>query len=196
MGPDDRKIFWAFFATPLTCRRSPGASARQSKVRTQPQRCFGALCRRTRRQRATALHRVDRGRSLGVDGDARPARKLRSGSEQDRVAALDPARQREIGGKGRLPTADDLRSFEYRYRGYLWDAFVMSYGDDEGLLYSRDAYIASHLDHNRSVSDYFRHRPDDLLVINVGDPGAMQKLCLFLGVPYHGQAMPHLSRTA
>jgi len=101
----------------------------------------------------------------------------------------------KIVGKGRLPTADDLRAFEYRYKGYLWDSFVMSYGDDEGLLYNRDAYIASYLDHNRSVTDYFRHRPGDLLVLNVGDPGAMQKLCQFLGVPYHGQAMPHLNRT-
>jgi tetratricopeptide (TPR) repeat protein len=102
----------------------------------------------------------------------------------------------KIVNKGRLPTAADLRSFEYRYKGFLWDAFVMNYGDDERLLYDRDAYIANYLDHNRNVTEYFRHRPQDLLILNVGRPGAMQQLCEFVGVPYRGQPMPHLNRTA
>lgn len=101
-----------------------------------------------------------------------------------------------IVGKGRLPTADDLREFDYRYKGFLWDAFVHSYGSDERLLYDRDAYIANYVDHNRSVTEHFRHRPDDLLVMNVGDDDAMPRLCAFLGVPYRGQAMPHLNRSA
>jgi hypothetical protein len=101
-----------------------------------------------------------------------------------------------IVGKGRLPTADDLREFTYRYKGFLWEAFVLTYGDDERLLYDRDAYIANYLDHNRSVTEHFRHRPDDLLVLNVGDADAMQRLCSFLDVPYRGQAMPHLNRSA
>ncbi len=101
-----------------------------------------------------------------------------------------------IVNKGRLPTADDLRAFEYRYKGFLWDAFVLSYGDDESLLYNRDTYIASYLDHNRNVTEYFRHRPDDLLVLNVSHDDAMKKLCEFVGMPYRGQAMPHLNRTA
>lgn len=101
-----------------------------------------------------------------------------------------------IVNKGRIPTADDLREFEYRYRGYLWEGFVLSYGGDERLLYDRDAYIASYLDHNRSVIDYFRDRPGDLLVLNVGHADAMQRLCAFLDVPYRGQAMPHLNRSA
>ena len=101
-----------------------------------------------------------------------------------------------IVGKGRLPTADDLREFDYRYKGYLWDAFVHSYGSDERLLYDRDTYIANYVEHNRSVREYFRRRPADLLEINVGDADAMPRLCAFLGVPYRGQAMPHLNRSA
>jgi tetratricopeptide (TPR) repeat protein len=100
-----------------------------------------------------------------------------------------------IVNKGRLPTADDLRAFEYRYKGYLWDAFVLNYGADEDLLYDREAYIANYLDHNRSVTEYFRHRPDDLLVLNVSHADAMKQLCAFVGVPYRGQAMPHLNRS-
>jgi tetratricopeptide (TPR) repeat protein len=101
-----------------------------------------------------------------------------------------------IVNKGRVPTADDLRDFEYRYKGYLWEAFVLSYGDDERLLYDRDTYIASYVEHNRSVTEHFRDRPDDLLVLNVSDADAMPRLCGFLGLEYRGQAMPHLNRSA
>ena len=102
----------------------------------------------------------------------------------------------KIINKGRLPTADDLRAFEYRYKGFLWDSFVQNYGDDERLLYNKEAYIANYLNHNSSVAEYFKHRPDDLLVLNVGRADAMQKLCEFIGAPYHGQAMPHMNRSA
>lgn len=103
--------------------------------------------------------------------------------------------QTKIVNKGRLPTADDLREFDYRYKGFLWDGFVMNYGDDESLLYDRDAYIAHYLEHSRAVTSYFRRRPDDLLVLNVGQPDAMRRLCDFLGFAYGGQAMPHLNRS-
>ena len=102
----------------------------------------------------------------------------------------------KIVNKGRIPTADDLRNFNYRYNGYLWEAFVSSYGNDEKLLYNRDAYIASYLEHNKSVEDHFRDRPDDLLVLNVGHADAMPRLCAFLGIEHRGQQMPHLNRSA
>lgn len=101
-----------------------------------------------------------------------------------------------IVNKGRLPTADDLREFSYRYKGFLWDAFVSTYGDDERLLYDKDAYIAHYVNHNRRVADYFRHRPADLLVLNVAENDAMEKLCTFLGRPYRGRKMPHMNRSA
>lgn len=102
----------------------------------------------------------------------------------------------KIVGKGRLPTPDDLRAFDYRYPGYLWDGFVQQYGDDERRLYDRDLYISHYLEHNRSVTEHFHDRPDDLLVLNVAHPDAMQRLCDFIGAPYAGQAMPHLNRSA
>jgi len=101
----------------------------------------------------------------------------------------------EIVNKGRIPTADDLREFGYRYKGYLWEGFVNQYGDDERRLYDKDVYIASYLEHNRRVTEYFRHRPNDLLVLNVSHADAMQRLCEFLDVPYRGQSMPHMNRS-
>mgnify|MGYP001071861441 CR=1 FL=1 len=45
------------------------------------------------------------------------------------------------------------------------------------------------------VEDYFGHRPDDLLVLNLSQADAMQRLCDFLGKPYNGATMPRLNRS-
>ena len=100
-----------------------------------------------------------------------------------------------IVNKGRLPTADDLKAFTYRYQGYLWEAARMVHGIDENNLYDKEIYISHYMNHNRQVVDYFTHRPDDLLVLNVAEAGAMEKLCEFLGVEHRGQQMPHLNKS-
>jgi len=37
---------------------------------------------------------------------------------------------------------------------------------------------------------------DDLLVLNVGMPEAMERLCKFLNIPYNGEKMPALNQSA
>lgn len=98
----------------------------------------------------------------------------------------------QIVGKGRIPTTDDLRDFPYRYPGFLLEAMQAIYGDK---LYDEEVYIADYVAYNRRVAEYFRHRPDDLLVLNVSAPDAMERLCVFLGRKYEGQQMPHLNRS-
>ena len=101
----------------------------------------------------------------------------------------------KIIGKNRLPTAADLKEFSYRRRGWLWEVMRLIYGDAEESLYDRETYIRRYEEHNRRVLDYFRNRPDDLLVLNVADHDAMRKLCSFLGKKYDDSAMPHLNRS-
>ncbi len=110
-----------------------------------------------------------------------------------RVAHRVPHEDRR---RGRLPTADDLREFPYRYEGWLWRQQQLIYGADETTLYDRELYIEHYRRYNESVRNYFRHRPGDLLVLNVADPEAARALCEFLDVPYDGQAMPHEKRAA
>lgn len=97
-------------------------------------------------------------------------------------------------GKGRRPTAQDLQEFSYRYRGWLWENAQMIYGVNESTLYDRDLYMAHYQAHNEGVRAFFRHRPDDLLVVNVGEPSAVEKICRFLGKSPAGQQMPFLNR--
>lgn len=99
----------------------------------------------------------------------------------------------KIVGRGRIPTADDLRQFNYRYPGYMLDVLRLSYGAEESALYNRDVYIQYYEDHNNQVIEHFKARPDDLLVLNIGEPDAMERLIRFLGYPYTGQKMPHLN---
>ncbi len=99
----------------------------------------------------------------------------------------------KIVGKGRIPTADDLRQFGYRYPGYVWDGARLRYGADESTLYNRELYTRCYEDHNRKVKEYFKERPSDLLVLNVAEPDAMERLVTFLGYPYTGQIMPHVN---
>ena len=96
-----------------------------------------------------------------------------------------------IVGKGRIPTADDLRQFQYRYPGFLWDVARLRYGADEPTLYSRELYTRCYEEHNRQVREYFKARPDDVLELNVADDDAMERLLPFLGYPYSGEKMPH-----
>ncbi len=48
--------------------------------------------------------------------------------------------------------------------------------------YNKDIMIDNYQKYNRDVMDYSNDRPDDLLVINVGEGGAYQKYVEFLGV--------------
>ena len=49
--------------------------------------------------------------------------------------------------------------------------------------------------HNERIIDYFRYRSEDLLILNVSKPDAMERLCQFLDLQYVGQRMPHLNKT-
>jgi hypothetical protein len=102
---------------------------------------------------------------------------------------------REIIRLNRVPTAEDLQGFYYCYKGFLWDSARWVYGADAHTLYDKVRYQAHYRDHNRQVIEYFRHRPGDLLVLNVAEPNAMERLHVFLGKPFSGQAMPHLNKT-
>ena len=96
-------------------------------------------------------------------------------------------------GAGRLPTADDLKACQYLRDGWLWRAHKLLYGCDESNVYDRKKVIRHYESHRQVVLEYFRHRPSDLLVLNVGDASAMDSLCQFLGVPRNGLNMPHLN---
>ncbi len=98
-------------------------------------------------------------------------------------------------GKERLPTADDLKVFPYRYKGWMWENMQLKYGIDETTLYDYKIYTDQYERYNQTVREYFKYRPDDLLVLNLADSDAMKKLHDFLGFDFDGSKMPHLNKS-
>ncbi len=95
-------------------------------------------------------------------------------------------------GTYRAPTTDDLRKFGHIRPGWLLKEEKAVYGVDDAHLYDKEIYIRHYEEHNRRVKEYFRYRPEDLLVLNVAETNAMKRLCDFLGLEYRGEKMPHL----
>ncbi|WP_415408327.1 sulfotransferase [Sulfurovum sp. CS9] len=98
-------------------------------------------------------------------------------------------------GKERLPTADDLKVYPYRYKGWMWENVQLKYGIDETSLYNYKIYTDQYERHNQAVIEYFKYRPDDLLVLNLSDDDAMKGLYEFLGFKYDGSVIPHLNQS-
>ena len=97
-------------------------------------------------------------------------------------------------GKGRVPTADDLREFPYRYKGWILEAIRLVYGIDETEPYERNRLIAWYNSHNEAIRRYFENRPGSLLVVDISQRNAVDEILGFLGISYQGiLEMPHLN---
>ena len=97
----------------------------------------------------------------------------------------------KIMGCDGLPTAKDMANFNYRAEGWFLKAHLAILKINEEQIYDRDIYLAHYNAYNQKVIDYFRDRPDDFMLLNVGDDDAAERLCNFLGRPGKLQAMPH-----
>lgn len=59
----------------------------------------------------------------------------------------------------------------------------------------RDQIIKDHQDKYKKIKSYFKHRQDDLLVMNICAGEGWEKLCPFLGLPVPKTAFPHLNKS-
>lgn len=71
------------------------------------------------------------------------------------------------------------------------------YGEDAGCPEgNEDVYVARYDRHNREVLDYFRDRPDDLLVMDIPGDARWEKLCSFLGHDVPAEPFPHANKAS
>lgn len=98
-------------------------------------------------------------------------------------------------GFGERPTEAELAGIKYHYEGWLLQYLTFVFGSAELGFYDRERYIRVYEQHNRAVQEYFRYRPDDLLVLNVSEPDAYPRLMRFLGRPDEGGSFPWLNRS-
>jgi hypothetical protein len=52
------------------------------------------------------------------------------------------------------------------------------------------------LEHNQSVVDYFRHRPEGFFILSLSAPDLIERLCAILGQPWGWQQTRLLNRSA
>jgi hypothetical protein len=103
-------------------------------------------------------------------------------------------RSRKVIVDGR-PTKNQLMQLGTVYKGWMWEGHKFIYGAaDDKDLYNKEKYIAVYNAHNAQVINYFKNRPNDLLVLSIADPAAMKMLCAFLHKPWRKQQMPHLNK--
>jgi hypothetical protein len=99
-------------------------------------------------------------------------------------------------GHDHLPSADELKEVTYIQKGDVYAAHQLIYNTPPDDPYNKESMIAHYNTHNSTVIEYFRHRPEDLLVLNVAEPGAYERLCKFLGKPFPGKEFPWENKTA
>jgi hypothetical protein len=99
------------------------------------------------------------------------------------------------GKDGRIPTKEDLQNAEYVYKGWAWDMTRYAEITPENDPYQKAPLIQSYIDYNNSVLSYFKHRPKDLLILNVAEKGAYRKLCEFIGQPVTSEEFPWENKT-
>jgi hypothetical protein len=86
-----------------------------------------------------------------------------------------------------LKSVERLWSYEYNPTRHLWDVYPFSNRIHTELYGQQTFDAAVFLDryrrHNAEVREYFRQRPDDLLVMDIDAGSKWRNLCGFLAVP-------------
>ena len=95
----------------------------------------------------------------------------------------------------RIPTADDLKKARYRYVGRPYRGNRLLFDTPESSPYEKEGLRRYYESHNRAVAEYFRHRSDRLLIINLSEDLAYKHFCSFLGLEPRGSNFPWLNKT-
>jgi hypothetical protein len=99
------------------------------------------------------------------------------------------------GKNGNLPTKEDLKEADYVFKGYPWIMNRIMFQSSENNPYNKKVLIASYERHIENVIEYFKERPECLLILNVAEVGAYQKLATFLNIKTEKLDFPWLKKT-
>jgi hypothetical protein len=97
--------------------------------------------------------------------------------------------------EGHLPTAQDFKDSRYVWKGWQWECFSGIYGGDETDMWNKERFIKHYNQYNESVIDYFKDRPEKLLVINVAQKEDYKRFCEFVGAGFEFDDFPWENKT-
>lgn len=98
------------------------------------------------------------------------------------------------GTNGAPPTADELKAATYVRPGFAYN-MVKLYGTTDADPYHKPTLMAHYEGHNADVQRYFADRPDDLLVVDLAEPGGYKRFIDFLGMPSPFTDFPWQNKT-
>ena len=102
----------------------------------------------------------------------------------------------KLWGNGNLPpTADDLKKANYIYKGFPFHSKMHLHNVSENDPYNKDSLIDYYVTHNKNVKDYFRHRSNDLLIINLKEKDSYVRFCKFLDIEQTKEHFPWENKT-
>jgi len=101
----------------------------------------------------------------------------------------------KLFANGVTPSADDLRKTDHKIKNYIFNSVVRLHGTPEDDPYNKEIMIKHYLDHNEQIVDYFKDRPDDLLVINISQNDSYQRFIDFLEVESPDSDFPWKNKT-
>ncbi len=87
----------------------------------------------------------------------------------------------KVFGNGIVPSAECLQEDDSFIKGF-WYKAVKLYGAPDEDIYNKEILIDSYNRYNKIVMEYFKNRPNDLLILNVAEKCSYTKFVEFLGI--------------
>ena len=94
------------------------------------------------------------------------------------------------------PTSEDLKNAKYLYKGFAYESSKVIFNTPEGDPYNKEILFEYYTNHNYQVMEYFRSRPEKLLVINVSNDSDYIRLCDFLNKKPIHKTFPWENKTS
>lgn len=102
----------------------------------------------------------------------------------------------KLWGNGHVPpTTEDLKNAAYIYKGFPYHSRFRVHNVPEDDPYNKNVLIEYYKTHNKNVIDYFRHRPEDLITINLKNPDDYSRFCDFIGCKHKRSGFPWENKT-
>lgn len=94
------------------------------------------------------------------------------------------------------PTTEDLKNAKYLYKGFAYESSKVIFKTPDDDPYNKDILLDYYTNHNYQVMEYFRSRPEKLLVINVSNDNDYIHLCDFLNKKPIHKTFPWENKTS
>src|SRR5690554_1860006 len=101
----------------------------------------------------------------------------------------------KFGQNGEIPTKQDLLDADYRYKGFAWDANRALYNSPENDPYRRSDLVMAYDNHIANAKKLFSGK-HNLLIIDISQQGAVERLSEFLNIKSTLNTMPWLNKTS